>query len=1188
MTRIQQKVKDLIDVRSYEGIQDFLSDPAQTLSSYHFTDITSNMMAQWLDKILAVEPGSGAASALAGYRGVGKSHFLAAIGAIAGHPELRSRITQPHVAASAQRFKRRRYPVVYVRRGTQVNLIDELKDGIAGVFEADVEGLSDDLPELLGFAEKKAEDLPLIILVDTAHGRASRVSRDDGNVLSEIAEIAKSSHIYVAVALDDDITGADGINSSIVRSYTLDYLDQEHLYRIVDQHIFPKHRQSLAAIKDIYTNFKTVMPDFRWSEPRFTALYPLHPVILEIAPAIRLYAPEFTLLGFASEAGTKIMGRPANSLIALDEVFDSVEESLRKIPDLKQAFEIYDKLNTDIVAHIPVMERLQAKLILKGLMLLSLEGEGTSQGAIRSSMLIYNENEPEKAKTTVEGLLETFVSVFPENIRQIEDAEAGETLYSLKVDSKDNLNQAIADAAQEIGGEVIPKILRRMARERFFDWDLPGEDGQEEKEEQTDFLETRIVWRGSRRTGRVTWDLENSRGTATDISQISDRLDWEIIVNPHEVEQTASPNEPAQNTRVFWQPAPLKKNEADTILRYYVLLTDQRLREEYGEQVQAAVHAHTISVERIWSRIFLQDSRFMIDGVAHAFSEEARAAQSLTEMLAVMLEPFFTSRYPNHPRFTQTLGMDEVSVLVSDFFSGARQNIPEVQQLAEFFALPLELVYLEDDVCHLESEENIINLPLSKGVLSLIRDDQTVSLEKVAGELSKPPYGLTREAQSLLLSALIAHRQIEFVTSKGDRIGRRSLDLQIIWDDVVGIARPAALIYNTGRLAHWAQMLTGAEELGSIETDEEIRRVKEALGNWLNDWRETRVLERFNQLPDEVLNTKVWSLAARAEKTFGAMAGIIGEIVEGNLAVENGLHRVAEVFSDSDEEFFHRTKDLVVLEDFIEGARTRREIESYLAVCETTADTGIEAGREKLLELIERTYFEPKESLNRELRDVWEDFHQRFSDYYADRHDFAMKPMQLQEKLNEITGSDAWWEFENLSRLPIFPQIHSKRVQQICRRITEADCRYEVREMLRTHPFCACSFRLSRQNEWEDLPAQLTAALDRARSSYRKVLALLKQFLVPLIEQFWSNNQDEEFGRAANHLIEVLNDEEEIPLLTKQELIILQRVLAEIPAASLLQVSLPDDPDLVSPEELRARINSWIDELPGRSVLFKI
>jgi hypothetical protein len=1186
MERIQEKVKDLIDVRPYNAIQDFLSDPAQTLSSYHFTDITSNMMAQWLDKILNINIGNGAACALAGYRGVGKSHFLATIGAVVGHPELRSRISQPHVASSAQRLKRRRYPVAFVRRGTQVNLIDEIKDGITELFNIDVADLTDSLSELLSFAEAKADDLPLILLIDTALERGERVSRDDGRLLSEIAEIAKRSNIFVAVALDDDITGADGVNSSIVKSFTIDYLDQEHLYRIVDNHIFPKHRQALPIIKEIYTNLKKVLPHFRWSEPRFTSLYPLHPVILEIAPAIRLYAPEFALLSFASEAGSKIMGRPANSLIALDEVFDSVEDSLRKIPNLKEAFETYDKLNTEVVAHIPVMERLQAKLVLKGLMLLSLEGEGTTEGAIRAAMLIYNENQPEKAKATVEELLNTFVSVFPENIQQTEE-EGRENLYSLKVDSKENLHNALTEAINDVSGDVIPKILRRMARERFYDWYLP----EEEEQGQTDSINASVVWRGSLRNGLVTWDLENIKPGELKGSTDAGSLDWEVIINPYEIDDLfVNRNDQNETPRVFWQPAPLKKSEAETILRYFVLLTNPELHEEYGEQVQAAGYAHTISVERIWNRIFLQDSKFVIDGIAHGFTEEARAAQGLSEMLAIMLEPLFNSRFPNHPHFSENLKMDAVSVLVNDFFSGAKQNVPEVQQLAEFFALPLELVYLEEDVCLLETEENITNLSLSKEVLALVdknKPDETVSLDKVYRQLKKSPYGLTREAQHLLLTALVAQRQIEFVTSKGDRISRRSLDLKIIWEDIEGVAAPAVLIYSSSRLVFWAKLLTNSEDFESIKSPEDTRKIKEAFGQWLLDWEEARVLERFNELPDEILNTKIWGLASRAEKSFGITAGIIKEIVNNTLAVEDGLQRIADVYSDSEDEFYNRTRDLVILEDFIKGALARKEIWSYLAVCETTEDEKIEYFREKLLTIIEQTYFEPQDNLNREMQNYWESFHTRFSEHFAGKHDIVMKSHLIREMFEDIIRSDQWWEFENLARLPIFPQIHYKRVQKICRQFKELDCSFEVKDMLKTHPFCICNFSLAKIRDWEKLPERLIESIEQARSSYRNILILLRQLLIPLVEQFWSNNQDEEFGKAANHLIELLTDEEKIPLLTTEELIILQKVLEELPEASLLDVHLPADLEYSKREDFRTQINEWLDDLPDKSVLLK-
>ena len=71
MKRINEKVKDLIEVRSYRSLLDYLADPAETLAAYHFTDNTSDMMSKWLDKISEVDDENGQAMALAGYRGVG-------------------------------------------------------------------------------------------------------------------------------------------------------------------------------------------------------------------------------------------------------------------------------------------------------------------------------------------------------------------------------------------------------------------------------------------------------------------------------------------------------------------------------------------------------------------------------------------------------------------------------------------------------------------------------------------------------------------------------------------------------------------------------------------------------------------------------------------------------------------------------------------------------------------------------------------------------------------------------------------------------------------------------------------------------------------------------------------------------------------------------------------------------------
>lgn len=1174
MKRIQEKVKDLIEVRSYKSLLDFISDPAQTLSIYHFTDITSDLMAKCLDKIAAVQPGHGAAAALAGYRGVGKSHFLATLGAIVSHPELRSRVADAHVAASVQRLKRSRYPVAYVRRGTHDTLYAELKDGIAKCFETDPANLSDSVVELLSFAAKKSGDLPFVLSIDTAFERTSRVARDDGALLGEIAEIAKTLNIFVVVALDDDIAGADGINAAISQNYTIDYLDTEHLYRIVDTNIFPKHRQMSALLHDIYHNFKEVMPDFRWSEQRFTALYPLHPVILETAPFVRLYAPEFALLSFTSEAGDKIQGRPANSLIALDEVFDSVEESLRKVEDLNEAITAYDKINQQVINQIPVMQRLQAKLILKGLFLLSLEGSGTTAGEISAAMLIYDEAEPEKAVRNVEEILESFVQALPNEIQRA--THEGVTHYSLKVSSKENLNNALGEAVKSVSPDVVAKILRRVARERFADWTIGETDG-------TNDLEFQTIWRGGFRGGRVIWNLDNQTKIE---SADAKTLDWEVVIQS--AENVEKPD-PAAVPKVFWRPAEATAHETDTILRYYVLLNDQNLREEYGEQLRAAGHANLMAVEKIWNRLFLEEGTLQIDGFDYNFSEKARAAENLSEVFSDMLAPLFESRYPEHPEFSEPLGMSEAAQLVSDFFSGARANLPESQELAETFGVPLGLVAKRGNSFVIESEENLINLPLAQKILTLVKEnsDAAVSLDQIYRELKQPPVGLVREAQHLILTALVAQRRIEFVTTKGDRISRRSLDLKIIWDDIEGVAKPSSVSYGEQRLAEWAKILTHADTLLSIDSAKDRPKVKAALKNWLDEWQSARVLERFNDLPDEILNTKIWRLATLAEKTFGAVASTVASIADETLSLEEGLHRVADAFSDSEREFLNRKKDLIVIEDFINGADLRERIWKYLAVCETTNDERIETSRERLVGLIEDGYANPNRKLNEQLSDLWNEYHTGFSEHFAIKHDQVMKSHYLQDKFKEILQSDEWWEFTSLSGLTIFQKVYWKEAQRIHRQIKDLNCRFNVTEMLKTQPFCACSFNLAQIWEWENLPSALEEIITRGRRSYRRILQMLSQTIVAAVERFAAENTDEEFLEASIHLLEIFKEKQEIPLLTNHELVILQRIFESLPTSPLVSVVPPAEESYLSGEELRFQVNDWLDNLPSEPVLMK-
>lgn len=1182
MKRIQEKVKDLVEVRVYQSLQEFISDPVQTLSAYHFTDATSELMGKWLDALAEVQAHSGAAKALAGYRGVGKSHFLATLGAIASHPELRSKLTDMHVATTAQRLKRRRHPVAFVRRGTYPTLIEEVKDGIAKALEMSASELTDSLPPLLKLAAEKANDLPFVLLIDTAFDRSARVARDDGEMLGEIADLAKSMNFFAAVALDDDIAGADGVNAAIARSYTIDYLDQEHLYQIVDTHIFPKHRQTMPLIHEIYANFREVLPRFQWSDQRFNSLYPLHPVILETAPFIRLYAPEFAMLGFASEAGNKVLGRPANSLVALDEVFDKVENSLRKAKDLQEAFVTYDRLSSEVISQIPVMQRLQAKLVLKGLMLLSLDGDGTTASEISAAMLIYDEQDPDKAARTIEELLEKFADALPGDVRR-KSLAGEETRFSLKVSSKDGLNDALTEAAKNVSPQAVEKVLRRFARERFADWSLPPADDSAGE----DFSDSLINWRGGNRRGRIVWKWQ--RNSPPDTANKIDFLDWEIIVTDWQNTSFTAAGEKSIPTGI-WQAAELRPEEEQILRRYHVLLTDKTLETDYSEQVRAAGHTHRTAVEKIWKRVFLDDAKLFIAGAEHPFPENVRALPSVAGLLSEMMAPLFDFRYPQHPFFARQLTVNEVAQLTSEHFSGAKPMLPEVQELARAFAAPLGLVALHGNNYILNSDEKRLSQPFVREVMELVNDslDGEVPLKTVYRELKKEPYGLVHEAAQIVLAALVAGRHLEFVTSKGDRINRRSLDLQIIWDDIAGIALPDTVLYGSEKLTVWAQTLTADDSFKTIDDPQDRVKIKQALEVWLADWQFGRVLERFEKLPDEILNTKIWRLASHAQKTFGVAARTVESVLDETISLEEGLQRIADAFSDSEKEFFSCTKDLVTLEDFINGIARNEKVWNYLAICESTTEEEIENLRWQIYQIIEEMRAAPSEALNLELERLWQDFHAKFSDFFNVKHYVVMKSHLLQEKFDEILRSDDWWEFENLSALPVFQANYWQQAQKIAAQLRKLNCQFDLPELLKMQPFCGCSFRLSQTDEWERLPQKLAETVARGRAAYRKTLSILRMTLSPILENIQPQEKDRELAEAAAKLAEALVNDREIALLGNPELVILRRAVQAISDSPYLQVAMPTETGFLSREDLRYRLVEWLDELPNDPVLLKI
>src|SRR5215208_6553616 len=445
MKRIQDKIKDQVEPQSFEQVGNYAEDPAQALAAYRFTDVTSDLLSRWLDALAEMPAGTGAALALAGARGVGKSHTLAVLGALAGSERLRQGVEDSHVSASAQRLAGRRYLVVRVERGTRPTLSDELAASFAAFFGgSEVQWGNRDPAEVLAVAASRAMGETLVVVIDTAFNRPARVSRDDGPYLGSLAGAARDLNVLVALALDDDIADADGANVAVAGTYRIDYLDPENLYRVADQFVLRKKPQVGDTLREIYQALRATVHEFNWSQQRFSSVYPVHPLVAEVASGVRLFLPKFAFLPFAASAAARATSRPALALVLLDEVFDATEEDLRLNPELRELFATYDQLTAVCIGQLPIMQRYQARLILKSLFVLSLDGRDATPGEMCAALLLTDEDAGGDAPRRVAETLARFASEASEGSFILADGPGGEKRYRFRIAS----HEAAARLAQ--------------------------------------------------------------------------------------------------------------------------------------------------------------------------------------------------------------------------------------------------------------------------------------------------------------------------------------------------------------------------------------------------------------------------------------------------------------------------------------------------------------------------------------------------------------------------------------------------------------------------------------------------------------------------------------------------------------------------------------------------------------------
>jgi len=476
----------------------------------------------------------------------------------------------------------------------------------------------------------------------------------------------------------------------------------------------------------------------------------------------------------------------------------------------------------------------------------------------------------------------------------------------------------------------------------------------------------------------------------------------------------------------------------------------------------------------------------------------------------------------------------------------ARQSVsPEVRKLAEAFAVPLGLAGGVAGNIEVAPVESLLGLrPVTELMEMLATTDGPVGIETLEARLGARPFGLTFEAQSLVLTALVARGVIEFVTNNGDRIGSRSLDLKLVWEDVAGVAIPGKSTESDDKLASWAALLTGNDKIKSISSEADRLVVKDSLSKWLSSWSELKLLERLDAVPDDTMTTEIWHLGAHIRKSYGAAADAVAAYTVQTSDLENALRRVREAFSNSATELETRAADINALESLLTVAPLRKQVLSSIVFYEPTTESDLERSRTEISQKVWQRLSVTSGSISNDLASDWANFRSSYNEFILSQHAASARFHDIKDRANEILDSHVWWVYENLCDVDQFPTRFRRITREILREIRKCNCTSSVVQNDTSPAYCpTCGFSVHTDRVRNILCIKLWETINQAIVAYDHVLGRIQEEVLDAGAAFGASISDESVAESVLAMCDKLRNGVSVADFTENEMRVLIVVL---------------------------------------------
>ncbi|MEW6622397.1 MAG: DUF6079 family protein [Bacillota bacterium] len=758
-----ERIKDVIDI-------DILLDKKSMVEKFVISPSIEEHLTHLFEDLQGTNH---KATQLVGGYGSGKSHLLAFVISVLTEPELMDYIQSEKVRKAAKALNRNFVVISWELQANDVPLSDyfydrleiQLNENYGIKYEAPTDKVVDHKAEIFKILDLIKKDNPtrgLVVVVDEISDFLKQKTKEkiqrDVQFLRILGQAAQNSDFtYIGAMQEHVFTNAKYVDEAesfgrVSERFNVVTIKREDIKRVISRRVLSKSSEQRLKLEELFNEYTKYFPNLRANLDEYIDLFPLHPYVIQVFSELP-YFEKRGVIQFTMQEVEKILDEEFPCMITYDLIFDEInsKHTVKNLETVSPVVEAVQTLDSKIDL-LDTRHQDSARQVIKALAVLKLYGKSTNNGAtleeLANTLLTLPANKFMEARDELEIVLN--------KLRKVTDGQfinkTKEGYYFLDLSLDVDYDQVILRRTENLPENALDDEILNILKEQL----------QLQPVEGNGIYKDTCRWLSRRSFREGIFVYATAKGEKKKLTG-----EYQIIfLSPF---AASSPYKSAQNTLVVSGSLSSEAvEELKKVAAARALIADNFNRSIMQKKLVALKKNFTEKLIKAYLDTGKADFANNNKSIRSLISREFTNFDELfSEIKPALLDEYFTSRYPEHPKFAQAISRDNIA----GEFSSALKELVNKGSSQELFSNAKSIFNALD----LLDEEGNFSTAKSKAashIRQVAKEKKgiNVSINEIIEKFSDVPYGYDPIMTKFVFTVLTYNGEIILKAAGGKTI----------------------------------------------------------------------------------------------------------------------------------------------------------------------------------------------------------------------------------------------------------------------------------------------------------------------------------------------------------------------------------------------------------------------------------